>query len=99
MPDDPRIRPLRNLIDDMHPVAILRDRAFEEAERHAVYENGAYVVTNERKLLTYGRLWLIMLAVWDEINNQMDPGCPSFDDQLHAAFVADTNDVLEAMHG
>ena len=94
-------RPFRNRIESMHPIAAMRDAAFAEAMTHAPYNDTAedYLIADERKFLIYGRLWMILLAVWDEINNQTDPGGPDFEELMWLALNATAYEVMEAMYG
>jgi hypothetical protein len=75
-------------------------KSFALAERHIKYEDRGYVVIDEREFLIYGRLWLILLAVWDEISDNNPGGnYPEMDDSLWLAFNADADYLLTAMYG
>lgn len=91
-----KYRPMLRLIDAMNPICVLRDHAFEVADGEHNPDN--HHIDDERKFLIYGRLWLILLACWDEITGSTDPGGPEFEERLLAAFSADIEDLLTAMY-
>jgi hypothetical protein len=76
-------------------------KAFALAERHIEYVGGVgYVVNDEREFLIYGRLWLILLALWDEISDDVSTGnYPQMESSMWLAFTGDADYILTAMYG
>lgn len=91
--------PLKNQLSKMHPIVALKDHCFDAANRRreAVDDGNTDA---EREMLIYGKLWWILLIVWDHLNGQHEnTGQPSFEDSLLVAFAGDLDDVMTAMYG
>lgn len=91
---------MKKTIDD------IRKEAYAKAEAHyqAFHnEHGErirpYGHFDESRVVLWGRLWLLSLVLRDYMNDQIDPGGPSFEEMLHDANTADYDRVLEGMYG
>lgn len=96
--------PLKNQINQLHPIAVLRDYCFRAADRRntevCLHDDSRSDKDAEQEMLIYGKLWWILLIVWDHMNDPHETDfLPSFEEQLLAAFKGDLDDVLTAMYG
>jgi hypothetical protein len=81
-------------LERLHPVHTLLSQCYELAERQ-VGEDG---VRDVELFIVYGRLWMIILAVWNELNGESDCDM-TFSHQVLEAMSADTSTILCAMYG
>jgi hypothetical protein len=91
--------PLKRHIDLLNPICALKDHCFDAADRRrqGVYEGDTDA---EREMLIYGKLWWILLIVWDHLNGQHENEfTPSFEESILVAFSGDLDDVMTAMYG
>lgn len=91
--------PLKNSLEAVHPVCALKNMCFEAADRERERADAGDEAAM-RKMLVYGKLWHVLLIVWDELNGQHDyPGCPEFEEALMMTFSSDLDDIQVYMYG
>ena len=83
----------------LHPVHGLLSYAFMRADQaHGDQRDGT--IKDPENVIRFGRMWLVMLAIWNQINNHGPDNDISFEDDLDRAYSAsDAEEIAIAMYG
>ena len=98
--------PLKNSLDSLHPVCALKNMCYAAADRERAAVGAAVDAGVEgtdvvnwdacRRFVVYGKLWWVLLIVWDELNSQHDG---DFIQDAITALDGDIDTIMEAMYG